>query len=304
MKHACMDPFLFIAMVGLICTTNSCAMWSRQRVAPGSHHTVSAGDTLWDIAQRYHIPIAELMEINNVAPQQQLQIGRLLYIPQTQHEDIFLGYNGPRQKPPPASLPPKKKKQTTRRIAKRAAKRRMQTKPKTRKAKSGTKAVVTKRSRHKRVAAAPTKQRHKPTTSTRTKQPSKQPQWQPQWPVAKPVILKRFDPYYGGIAIGSALGSQVVAAAAGEVLYAGNMGNRYGKIVILKHPPKENPTRFITIYAHLNAFTVSKQGIVAKGQQIGTVGKSGGVSSPRLHFEMRKRRIPVDPLSYLKPPTT
>ncbi|MEM7588677.1 MAG: M23 family metallopeptidase [Myxococcota bacterium] len=290
-----------LAIAGVVWTTSSCATWSRQRVAPGSRHVVSEGDTLWSIARRCHIPIAELMEVNSIASQEKLKIGHILYIPQTQHEDIFLEYNGPRKKPPAASIPPRKKRPKKRRIAKRVSKRRTKTAP--RKTKSVSKTVRKKRSgqKHsgqKRIAKAPIKQSRK--TSPKSI-PKKQPQWKPQWPLSKATILKRFNPDYGGVALAAALGSQVVAADAGEVMYAGNMGNRYGQIVILKHPPRKNPARFITIYAHLQNVAVSKQTVVSKGQHIGTVGTSGGVPTPRLHFQVRKRRIPVDPLRYLKP---
>ncbi|MEM7403129.1 MAG: M23 family metallopeptidase [Myxococcota bacterium] len=300
---------ILMITTGLICVTSGCAAWSHQRVAPGSRHVVAAGDTLWSIARRYHIPIAELIEANNVSAQEKLPVGRVLYVPQTQHENIFLGYKGPRQKPPPAGSPVKKKRSKRRRVTKRIAKSSRKTASS--KPKSTTKKSSGKRSRNKRVVAK-AKTRKRPSTiasTTHTAKKSKQTKWQPQWPVAKATILKRFDSDYGGVALAASLGSRVVAADAGEVMYAGDMGNRYGKIVILKHPPRQDPARFITIYAHLQQINVAKQKVAAtkqptvvtKGQAIGTVGRSGGVATPRLYFQIRKRRSPVNPLHYLNP---
>ena len=119
------------------------------------------------------------------------------------------------------------------------------------------------------------------------------------YPVKDGVIFKSFDSnpnrLYEGVAIGAPLGTLVVSAQRGEVIYVGDDDGRYGKIVILKH---EDP--FVTIYAHLDRVDVTKGQKVDRLQKLGTVGTSGGVDSPRVYFQVRKHRIPVNPELYLK----
>lgn len=119
------------------------------------------------------------------------------------------------------------------------------------------------------------------------------------WPVKNAVVFKTFDTrpqtLYEGIALGAPLGTPVFSAAPGEVIYVGDDEARYGKIVIIHH---EDP--FVTIYAHLNQIEVKKGQKVKQGETIGTLGKTGQVDSPRVYFQVRNNRTPVDPEHYLK----
>ncbi len=119
------------------------------------------------------------------------------------------------------------------------------------------------------------------------------------WPVKGAVLFKTFDlnpnRLYEGIALAAPRGTPVQAAAEGEVIYVGDDGTRYGRIVIVK-----NADPFVTIYAHLDAVDVTKGQQVKRLERLGTVGTSGGVDSPRTYFQIRKNRTPVDPELYLK----
>jgi murein DD-endopeptidase MepM/ murein hydrolase activator NlpD len=119
------------------------------------------------------------------------------------------------------------------------------------------------------------------------------------WPVKNGVLFKTFDTHpqrlYEGIALAAPKGTPVQAAAAGEVIYVGDDEARYGRIIIINH---EDP--FVTIYAHLDQIDVSKGQKIKQKESIGTVGQSGGVDSPRVYFQVRKHRTPVDPEIYLK----
>lgn len=69
----------------------------------------------------------------------------------------------------------------------------------------------------------------------------------------------------------------------------------YGKLVLVKH---ENG--YVTIYAHLDSIGVKRGDVVSAGQRIGTVGKSGNVREPQLHFEIREKgKVAVDPTKFL-----
>ena len=45
--------------------------------------------------------------------------------------------------------------------------------------------------------------------------------------------------------------------------------------------------------------SVAKGAVVNRGQALGTVGQTGSVSRPQLHFELRKGATPVDPVPLL-----
>ena len=56
---------------------------------------------------------------------------------------------------------------------------------------------------------------------------------------------------------------------------------------------------FVTAYAHASELSVKKGETVKRGQVIGKAGATGNVTSPQLHFEVRKGATPVDPTQYL-----
>ncbi len=98
-----------------------------------------------------------------------------------------------------------------------------------------------------------------------------------------------------GVDIAGNSGDPVVAAEAGEVVYAGNGLLRYGELVIIKHNDQ-----FLSAYAHNNSIIVSEGDVVRRGQQIASLG-STGIDRNMLHFEIRLAGQPVDPTSYLPP---
>lgn len=91
----------------------------------------------------------------------------------------------------------------------------------------------------------------------------------------------------------SDLGDLVYAAGTGRVVYAGEPGHGWGKMVILVHrvPDLENPRReriYQTLYAHLDQIQAQPNQLVSRGQLIGTVGTGGGLYLAHLHFEIRE----------------
>jgi len=110
---------------------------------------------------------------------------------------------------------------------------------------------------------------------------------------------QRTDPLNGarsfhqGIDIDSADGERVLAAADGEVVFASTMSG-YGTVVMLDHGG-----RTITLYAHLTRAIVRLGEQVPRGRTIGYVGSEGRATGPHLHFEVRVKGVPVDPLDRL-----
>ncbi len=115
------------------------------------------------------------------------------------------------------------------------------------------------------------------------------------WPHAGNII-GRFsdDSVVGkGMDIAGQAGDRVMAAADGEVVYAGGGLQRYGNLIILKHND-----HFLSAYAHNRVLTVTEGQMVTKGQQIAELGSSG-IDRNMLHFEIREDGKPVDPAGFM-----
>jgi lipoprotein NlpD len=116
------------------------------------------------------------------------------------------------------------------------------------------------------------------------------PAW--AWPTDGSVVT-RFGGSEGiasGIGIRGREGQPVRAAAAGRVVYAGSGLMSYGQLLIIKH----NDT-YLSAYGFNSRLLVAQGDEVAKGQTIAAMGLSPQ-REPRLHFEIRRNGVPVDPL--------
>lgn len=115
------------------------------------------------------------------------------------------------------------------------------------------------------------------------------------WP-AKGEVIVAFDETKNrkGIDLAGGAGDPVLAAAEGKVVYAGEGLRGYGKLIIIKH----NNT-FLTAYAHNQSILVKEDQSVKKGQKIAEMGSTDS-DRVKLHFEIRERGRPVDPMKYLR----
>ena len=115
------------------------------------------------------------------------------------------------------------------------------------------------------------------------------------WP-AKGEVIVAFDETKNrkGIDLAGGAGDPVLAAAEGKVVYAGEGLRGYGKLIIVKH----NNT-FLTAYAHNQSILVKEDQSVKKGQKIAEMGSTDS-DRVKLHFEIRERGRPVDPMKYLR----
>jgi murein DD-endopeptidase MepM/ murein hydrolase activator NlpD len=119
-----------------------------------------------------------------------------------------------------------------------------------------------------------------------------------QWPLSGKIIT----PYGNaggqksdGIDIATSNGAPVKAADGGKVVYAGDGVPKLGNLVLVEHS-----AGYITAYGNNEALLVKKGDEVKKGQTIARAGSSGGVDSPRLHFEIRRGGSQtIDPVSML-----
>jgi len=97
-----------------------------------------------------------------------------------------------------------------------------------------------------------------------------------------------------GINIAAPLGTPVRAAENGIVVYSGNALLGFGNMVLIRHADS-----FMTAYAHNRSLGVARGDVVRRGQVIAEVGRTGNVSTPQLHFEVRKGKKAVDPARYI-----
>lgn len=89
-------------------------------------------------------------------------------------------------------------------------------------------------------------------------------------------------------------GTPVHAACAGIVAYAGEKLRGYGRLLIVRHA-----AGLSTVYAHNRELLVGEGAPVQRGQVIALSGKTGRVTAPHLHFELRRDGRAIDPLPFL-----
>lgn len=227
---------------------------------PASHklnsHTVAAGETLYSIAWRYNLDYQNLAEINGISKPYRIMPGQKLRLSGVA---VRLSYAE------------KKARQNAPKSTPKPVKTPPPAKPKERVIKQTSTPVAVKT---QSVKSSPLV-------------------W--SWPV-KGSVISAFQSGKGlnkGIDIGAKLGESVLAAADGEVVYAGSGLRGYGKLIIIKHQ-----NSYLSAYAH-NSQLLAKEGdVVKRGQKIAEVGSSG-TQSVKLHFEVRHDGVPKDPLQFL-----
>ena len=120
---------------------------------------------------------------------------------------------------------------------------------------------------------------------------------------ARPVkgkLLSGYGPkdngsFNDGINIAATRDAPVIAAENGVVVYADNELKGSGNLVLIRHAD-----RWMTAYAHMGDIKVKRGMVVKRGDTIGTVGSSGSVDKPQLHFEVRRGTEAINPEVYLE----
>ncbi len=119
-----------------------------------------------------------------------------------------------------------------------------------------------------------------------------------RWPVRGRIIsnfgAKPNGEKNDGINLAVPEGTSVKAAEDGVVIYAGNELKSYGNLVLIRHNDG-----WVSAYAHNRAIMVKRGDEIRRGQIVSEAGMSGSVTSPQVHFELRKGATPVNPLNHL-----
>ena len=256
---------------------------------------VKKGDTLYSISRAHDVPIREVVEINNLRPPYTLKIGQTIKLPKAKYHIVAKGdtlYNiSKRYNVDMATLSRTNNLRApfTLKIGQKLLM------PGSIVTAQKTTSAAAKSTYTAKKASSPTKSTSKYTyvqPSTKRKQPF-------AWPV-KGQVISKFGPIAkgrnnDGINIKAAKGTTVKAADAGTIAYAGNELKGFGNLILIKHNDG-----WVTAYAHNDTLKVRKGQKVSKGTPIATVGTTGGVDTPQLHFETRAGKKALNPLAYLK----
>jgi murein DD-endopeptidase MepM/ murein hydrolase activator NlpD len=239
----------------------------------GGVHTVSSGDSLYSIGRKFGVSPYVIADANGIDSSSSLKIGQELKIP------------GPGEKI--ASAKPSKKPALS------LAEEEDQSAPEVvAETKSEPEAVET--------AEAP---KTKPVESAESQtQVASANGLSMRWPV-KGKVISDFGPKTNGlknegINIAVPEGTSIRAAEGGVVAYAGNELKGYGNLVLLRHAGG-----YVTAYAHAKELMVKRGDTVKRGDVIAKAGQSGAVSSPQVHFEVRKGATALDPMKHLSSST-
>jgi murein DD-endopeptidase MepM/ murein hydrolase activator NlpD len=237
--------------------------------AAGGVHVVAPGETLSSVAHLYRQPRSAIANANDIAPDAKLAIGQRLTIPAAKSTRLAAG--GPahaqaaagtatRAAAPSHSQPPQ-------RVATAAA---------------GVPLAAS-----EAAGAKPDASPDSPSSAGGFR-----------WPVRGRVIAgfgsEANGQHNDGINLAVPEGTSIKAAEEGTVAYAGNELKGYGNLILLRHS-----NGFVTAYAHAAELLVKRGDQVKRGQIIARAGQTGSVTSPQLHFEIRKGATPVDPMHYL-----
>ncbi len=226
-------------------------------------HIVEPGETLSAIAHKHGVTLAALAHANNIKPYAKVSMGDRLTIPGNQRVAERMAQAPVPQVAQPRTVPATK----------------------------GTAAPV----ESARIAT--------PEPRVAAEAPGKTPEAVGslptfRWPV-KGRIIAGFGPrpnggQNDGINLAVPEGTPIKAADDGVVAYAGNELKGYGNLVLIRHP-----NGYVSAYANASEILVKRGETIKRGQVIAHAGQTGNVTSPQLHFEIRKGSTPVDPVKYL-----
>ncbi len=264
---------------------------------------VARGDTLYSISRRYNVPLRDIIEANNMVPPYRVYVGQTIKLPSAKYHIVAKGdtlysiskrYNVDMSSlsrlndlDEPYTLAVGQKLILPGSLVEKTSS-------------SATKTTAKKTTPKKSSSSSWWKPKQStPKKATYTKPtPVKKRKSTFLWPV-KGTVISNFGTIgkgrnNDGINIKAPLGTAVKAADAGTIAYAGNELKGFGNLILLKHNDG-----WITAYAHNDKILVKKGQKVRKGEKIATVGSTGGVSTPQLHFEIRAGKKAVNPRSYL-----
>jgi murein DD-endopeptidase MepM/ murein hydrolase activator NlpD len=276
--------------------------------------TVQQGENLYDVARRLNVTPRDLIEVNHLAPPYQVKTGQVLTIPAARVYTVVKGDSLSliAQKfdvgmsriaelnhlSPPFKIFPGQQLQISGGASGQAAVPPpvpAETEAAPAAPKSSVEAVPLSDARSTPPPAASATALAPPVASTPTANGGKGFAWPVQGQIISGFGMQPDGLQNDGINIAAPAGTPVKSTAAGTVAYAGNELKGFGNLILVKHPGG-----WVSAYAHLDTVAVKKGDAVKSGQVLGTVGQTGAVDSPQLHFELRQGKEAIDPATQLR----
>lgn len=265
-----------------------------QAEAGGESYTVRSGDSLYAIASRHKVKVADLQRANGITNVRSVRPGTVLRIPNGQAAVAEAADAG--SAPDPAA---KTDPATARTVASASAA--AGSSP------SGVRVLNGESNRQAALGGQPsmtdaspaTQPAAEPAAPARQAAPASNASAKLRWPVKGRVVqgfgARADGTHNDGIDIAVPAGSDVLAAESGVVAYAGNEVKTYGNLVLVRHD-----NGLVTAYAYNDKLLVQRGERVKRGQPIAKAGRTGLADQPQLHFEVRVGSKPVDPIGYLE----
>ena len=255
---------------------------------------VRKGDTVYSLAKRNRVPLRDFVEYNRLRAPFTLRVGRRLRIPKMQRGHIV------------------QKGETLYSISQRyqvslsSLVRENQISPPYQ-IQKGQYLSLPQRLYEKKKTKWIAKSNRKQTPSKKRTKSAKQPTYQAPSHLAgkflrptKGAVLSSFGSkgkgkHNDGVNIAAKRGSPVLSTQNGVIVYVGDDLKSFGNLILIKHA-----RGYISAYAHTEKVRVKKGQKVKKGQRIASVGMTGSVKRPQLHFEIRKGTKALNPMSFVK----
>jgi len=268
---------------------NRTAGTQQQSASASGTYVVKPGDSLWSIASRNGTTVSALQSANNL-PGNAIRSGQRLVMPGNSAAPVQV-----------AAIAPKTMNDASIPVPAPVRKRPVEAKPVAAiQPSNGAVKPTDYTAPNKTVPEQPVA----PTASREAAKPAEPVKTASnnaagfRWPVRGRIISgfgkKPNGERNDGIDLAVPEGASVKAAESGVVIYAGNELKSYGNLVLVRH---ENG--WVSAYAHNKELLVKRGDNVQRGQVISRAGRSGGVDTPRVHFELRKGATPVDPMQHL-----
>ena len=250
---------------------------------------VQPGDTLYSLSRRYAVPVNDLAVLNNLQAPFALAVGQKIRVPNLKQAATAKVEKVPAVKTDKTTVSVKVVEPVKVAGDKKTSAKAESTKVAMDKSTTKKDAAPVK-TETKKISSDPSKKLPAITARSSSKF---------SWPVKGKVLshygAKSNGLFNDGINISANQGTAVKAAENGVVAYAGNEVKGMGNLIIIQHSGG-----WMTVYAHMDSMSVRRGAKVAVGQKIGTVGKTGKVDKPQLHFEIRKGTKAYNPSAYLK----
>lgn len=245
----------------------------------GVYHTVKRGQNLWRIGRAYGVEVEQIAVINGIDNPDRLEIGQRLFIPGARTTRLI--------RENVSSRPPEKRPSWAAPLPRKTIKRRKASPRQVRKS--------SRKPSRKPKSAVRSQRAGKRKTSHR-KTYGKRPRF--SWPL-RGRLIRRFGGRgklkADGIIIAARERAQVRAAAPGRVIFSDFGPGNLGRLIIVRHHGGE----YHSVYANVAENLVRKGQSVSRGAPIALTGRTPRFKTARLHFEIRHRTRPRNPLSYL-----